>query len=141
MLLLISEAYTDINNYHSLRVCLVPAPREGPHKLIYSRGKPVGIVMSILQMRSLVPGEVSKSPARGYGEAELGSWSGLSDSRACALPAPTLGPELQEGNVCMGLHLPCLPHHQGVVWLERTCGPSSSPTTSTSVSRSAKWVS
>ena len=42
----------------------------------------MGIIMSILQIRSLLPNEVNKSPAQVSGKAELGSWAGVSDSRA-----------------------------------------------------------
>lgn len=42
----------------------------------------MGIIMSILQIRSLLPNEVNKSPAQVSGKAELESWAGVSDSRA-----------------------------------------------------------
>ena len=42
----------------------------------------MGIIMSILQIRSLLPNEVNKSPAQVSGKAEQGSWAGASNSRA-----------------------------------------------------------
>lgn len=81
----------------------------------------MGIIMSILQIRSLLPNEVNKSPAQVSGKAELGSWAGVSDSRALELCTDS-GPEWGWG-VCMGLPRSCLLCHQGAVQLERTCGP------------------
>lgn len=96
----------------------------------------MGIIMSILQIRSLLPNEVNKSPAQVSGKAELGSWAGASESRAwSSVPTRVLtgGGVFAWGS--LGLASP------GCRAVGKNMWSSSTPAASTSVSRSVKWRS
>lgn len=81
VLLLIHEACTNINNYHSLRVCLVLGPVQHFTNSFNPEERSVGITVSILQIRSLLPSKV-KIPCLKSWRGRDGFWSHLPDSRA-----------------------------------------------------------